>query len=74
NSTVVIKISLPSAGFTEITLYNIMGQKISRLLNKYKTAGSFSIRYNADHLSSGIYLIVLNQHNSYTIKKIILLK
>jgi len=74
NSTVVIKITLPSAGFTEITLYNIMGQKISTLLNKYKTSGNYSIKYNADNLSSGVYLVLLKQNQMISKQKIILLK
>ena len=74
NSTVTLKLSLPRSGFTEVSLYNILGQKIKTILEEYKPSGSYSIKYNADNLSSGVYLLMLRQNQFISQQKIILLK
>ncbi len=74
NSTVTLKLSLPHSGFTEVSLYNILGQKVKTILEEYKSSGNYNIKYNADNLSSGIYLVLLKQNQLISKQKIILLK
>ena len=74
NSTVNFNITLPENGMTEIYLFNILGEKISTILNDYKRSGSYNIKFNADNLPSGIYLATLQQGSMNTAHKIILLK
>ena len=74
NSIVTLNFTLPTSGITEISLYNMLGEKISTLLSDYKNSGSYSNSYNASKLSSGIYLVLLTQGSKNSIKKIILLK
>ncbi|GAB4288102.1 MAG: hypothetical protein Kow0098_05410 [Ignavibacteriaceae bacterium] len=74
NSTTNFRINLPEQGFTELSLYNILGQKIAIILEDYKTTGNYNIQYNANHLSSGVYLAVLKQNKLILKEKIILLK
>ncbi|MFZ2325047.1 MAG: T9SS type A sorting domain-containing protein [Ignavibacteriaceae bacterium] len=74
NSRTNFIINLPVSDYTELSLYNILGQKIATLIDEYKSAGNYNIQFNANHLSSGVYLAVLKQ-NKFTVKeKIILLK
>jgi hypothetical protein len=40
----------------ELSIYNILGQKIETLINKPMPAGSHEIEFNAINLSSGVYL------------------
>jgi len=74
NSTVNFKISLPESNFMELSLYNILGQKIATLFEEYKSAGTYNMQFNANHLSSGVYLAVLKQNKLILKEKIILLK
>ena len=74
NSTATLKISLPSSGIIELSIYNMLGQKITTILAEYKSSGHYNIKYNADNLSSGTYFVVLKQNGYITTNKIILLK
>ena len=74
NSTVNFNFTLATSGITDISLYNILGEKVSTILSDYKNSGSYSISYNADYLTSGIYLALLTQGSNSSIQKIILLK
>jgi len=74
NSTVTLKISLPHSGSTKLTIYNTLGQKIKTIMEAFKPAGNYNINYNADNLSSGVYLVLLKQNQTILTQKIILLK
>lgn len=74
NNTTNFKINIAKSDFTELSVYNILGQKIATLLQEFKSAGSYNIQFNANDLSSGVYLVVLNQSNLMLKEKIILLK
>lgn len=74
NPTTKIDYELPINGFTALAIYDILGNRISTLVNKEQTAGSYSVDFNATNLSSGIYFYTLTS-NSYTkTKKMILMK
>ena len=74
NSTVNFEINLPESDYTELSIYNILGQKIATLFDEQKSAGNYNIQFNANHLSSGVYFVVLKQNKLIVKEKIILLK
>jgi flagellar hook assembly protein FlgD len=84
NPTTRIEFSLPIATDVELTVYNILGQQVSSLINDQRSAGSHSVMWNADDsngmkLSSGIYFYMLKASgvdgtNFQEIKKMVLLK
>lgn len=74
NSTTNFKINLPESDFIELSVYNILGQKVATILDEYRTAGSYSVQFSANNLSSGVYLAVLKQNKFILKEKIILLK
>jgi len=74
NNSTTFDINLPETDQTELSIYNILGQKIATLIDEQKSAGNFNIQFNANHLSSGVYFAVLRQNELYTKEKIILLK
>lgn len=74
NSRVNFNITLPKNGMTEIYLFNILGEKVSTILNDYKSSGNYNIQFNANNLTTGIYLATLRQGLKSTTQKIILLK
>jgi hypothetical protein len=57
-----------------LKVYDITGNEVSRLVNEEKPAGSYEIEFNAESLSSGIYLYQLRAGNHVEMKKMILLR
>ncbi|MEQ9090991.1 MAG: T9SS type A sorting domain-containing protein, partial [Balneola sp.] len=55
NPTTNINYSVGEAGPVNITVYNVMGQKVAELLNTTKNAGSYQLTWNATGVASGIY-------------------
>ncbi len=64
NPSTTIKYSLGAAGFTEVTVYNIQGQIVNRLVNEQQTAGDYSVVWNGrnsngQQVTSGVYILNL---------------
>jgi hypothetical protein len=60
NPSTQISYSLPQAGMVKLTVYNIMGQEVARLVNEQKNAGSYSIEWAPKNLASGMYIYRIN--------------
>jgi hypothetical protein len=74
NPSTIISYSLPSSSNIKLIIYNTLSQTIKTLESGYKTAGNYSINFNASYLPSGIYFYKLEAGSFTQIKKMILLK
>ncbi len=82
NPTTTIKFDLPADGIITLEIYDILGRKISTLINEHRQAGSYEQVFDASSLSSGVYVYKLqvidpssNSGRSFVqSKKLILLK
>jgi hypothetical protein len=74
NPVTTINYSLPKAGIVKLTVYNSIGSKVGTIVNEYKPAGDYSVRFNGNNLASGIYLYRLESGNYNAVKKLILMK
>jgi hypothetical protein len=74
NPTTTISYSLPSASNVKLIVFNTLGQQIKTLVSEYKSAGNYTITFNASALPSGIYFYKLEAGPFTQIKKMILLK
>jgi len=74
NSSTEIKFDLPQNSFINLSIYNVMGQKVDELVNRNLSAGSHRIRWNADRLPSGLYYYRLQAGTNHLVKKMILMK
>lgn len=74
NPTTNIQFSLPQSGNVRLTIYNSIGQEVAQLVNGYKEAGSYTLKWDASNLSSGIYIYRLDAANTVIVKKMTLLK
>ena len=78
NPSTTIDFSLPESGNVTLTIYNITGQEVAKLVNGVQNAGSHKVVWNASNLSSGIYFYRLNfdgSNKKYSdIKSMVLLK
>ena len=66
--------SVPISEIVKIKVYNILGQEIKTLLNKFTEAGTYEIEFDGSNLSSGIYFYRLINCNYSISKKMILMR
>lgn len=74
NPTTKISFSIPKRSNVELKIYDILGRKISTLMNEEKTAGSYEVKFNASKLSSGIYFYQLKSGNFIETMKMLMMK
>ena len=75
NPTTTIAYEVPDEAPVEITVYDILGRKISTLVNDAShRAGSFDISFNGSGLGSGVYLVRLSTDSTSKVQKMTLLK
>lgn len=55
NPSTKIDFELPTDGKVTLSVYDMSGKQVSELINGFKTAGYYSVQFNASNLSSGIY-------------------
>jgi hypothetical protein len=74
NPSTTIEYSIPERTDVKLTIINIVGEKVAELVNLTMDAGSYSIKFNAANLPSGVYFYTLQAGDFVTSKKMILLK
>jgi hypothetical protein len=74
NPSTSIKFTIPESGFTTLKVYNILGNEVTTLISEELTQGSFSVKFDASELPSGVYLYTLTSNNFNETKKMLLLK
>jgi hypothetical protein len=80
NPNTNIKYSIPVQSQVSIKVFNSIGEKITELVNLNQSAGSYQVNWDAENLSSGIYLYSIeaipNDGSALfqSVKKMILLK
>lgn len=74
NSTSRIYVKIPEAGLLSIKVFNVIGEEISEIANEHYQAGNYSFYFNANELSSGVYLLRMKIGEKYLSHKIVLMK
>lgn len=74
NPTTRIEFDIPIATEVTLSLYNIVGQKISTLINEHKEAGHYGLVFNAGSLSSGLYFYHLTAGEQSYARKMCVVK
>jgi hypothetical protein len=62
NPTTTIRYALPVAGRVTLRIYNLLGQRISELVNAEQIAGAKEVVWQAHNVSSGLYFYRINIH------------
>ncbi|MFQ5603781.1 MAG: T9SS type A sorting domain-containing protein [bacterium] len=75
NPQTTIEFALPKDGFTSLKIYNISGQEVQTLVDKFLNAGVvYKTNFQGSNLPSGFYFYILTTSNPpWTIKKRMLL-
>lgn len=74
NPTTNISFTLPESSEVTIEVFNIQGQKVATLVNGTMNAGSHVVPFNAEALSSGIYLYRMTAGSFTQTQKMMLVK
>jgi hypothetical protein len=64
NPTTTIAYTVPERAHVRLTLYNMLGQKVSVLVDEVVEGGQKSVAFDAEELSSGVYLYRLQARPS----------
>ncbi len=74
NPVTQISFALPAGGHAELTVFNLMGQKVAELVNERLNAGAYKTLWNAANMPSGIYIYQLKIGAHRFTKKMTLMK
>ncbi|CAN5578495.1 hypothetical protein BH10BAC5_BH10BAC5_20220 [soil metagenome] len=69
-----IKFDLDRSAQTSLKVYDLSGKEIAALINDKMIAGSYSVKFNAGSLSSGVYYYSLISGNTKVTKKMMVVK
>jgi hypothetical protein len=74
NPTTIINYELQITNDVELTIYNVLGEKVKTLVSENQAVGSHSIEWDASDLASGIYYYELRTSDFRDVKKMVLMK
>jgi hypothetical protein len=74
NPTTTFEYSLAQPGHCELAVFNILGQKVTTLVNGYRAAGTYEVKWDASSHSSGVYFYRLESGDFSECKKAVLVK
>jgi hypothetical protein len=74
NPSTVIKYQVPENSFVTMTIYDVLGNEISKLVNQQQSPGYYSTTFEGHGLSSGLYIYNMKAGNFTASNKMILIK
>lgn len=74
NPSTQIQYSIAEAGLVNIRVFDILGRQVADLVNKQQSAGSYTVDFNAQNLSTGVYVYRIESGSFQASKKMILIK
>jgi len=74
NPTTKINFALPKQGLVTLKIYDVLGREVRTLVNDVKSAGQYSVDFNASEFSSGVYFYKLESGTFSEIKRMMLIK
>jgi hypothetical protein len=74
NPSTVISYDIPEASRVTLKVYDILGREVADLVNEYKEAGRYNVKFDASHLSTGIYIYQLRANDYVSVKKMSFVK
>jgi len=74
NPSTTIKFALSQDSKVNLTVFNILGESVAKLINQEMKAGYHQIEFDASHYASGIYLYSITAGDFVDVKKMVLMK
>ena len=66
--------SIPHNTMVSITIYDLMGREVSKLVNNIQQPGYYDIEWDASSFASGMYFITMKTSDFEASQKIVLIK
>jgi hypothetical protein len=74
NPSTVINYELPIIGPVTLKVYDVLGKEIATLVNETKSAGSYTVEWNASKFASGADFIKLTANHFSSVRKMLMIK
>jgi photosystem II stability/assembly factor-like uncharacterized protein len=74
NPVTVIKFDIPKASYTKLTVYDVLGREVIRLVDKKMEAGSYEVTWDASSYASGTYIYKFEAGDYISVRKMIFVK
>jgi hypothetical protein len=74
NPNTMIRYELPQDGQVTIDIFDILGQRVTTIVNEYKRADRYEVTFSSKGLASGVYIYQLRVNDFIQSKKMIILK
>jgi len=74
NPSTTIRFDLPEAAKVRLAVYDMLGREVAVLADEERPAGQHSVRFDAQRLSSGMYIFRLQAGSFHQTKKLMLMK
>jgi hypothetical protein len=74
NPATRIRFSVPNDEHVTLFVYDLLGREVAKLIDTRLTSGEHYATFDAQHLSSGIYIYRLHSGNRISVRRMMLLK
>lgn len=74
NPSTTIKYQIPADANISLKIYDVLGNEVDELVNEFKTAGYYEVKFNASKLTSGVYFYRIESDNFTQTRKMLLMK
>jgi hypothetical protein len=74
NPVTKINFDIPEDGKVNLRIYDMLGREVATLVNDVRTAGYYTVNFDASRLSSGMYFYRLSAGNYNAVKKMAVIK
>jgi hypothetical protein len=74
NPITTIQFFIPELSRVAVSIYDLQGRLVETLVDEKLSHGNYTVRWNAEGFSSGMYFILLNGSERREIQKIVLVK
>ncbi len=74
NPRTTINYSISKSGFVQLTVYDVLGRDVAKLVNEHQKNGKYSVQFNASNLPSGVYFYKIVSGSFSKVNKMLLLR
>lgn len=74
NPSTVVSFTLPQGQFIELSVFDVLGNKVAEIYKGYKEEGTYSESFDASRLTAGAYFIKLSAGKFTQVQKAMLVK
>lgn len=74
NPATTLRYELPQAEAVRLEVFDMLGRRVAVLVDEQQQAGRYTVRFDAEHLASGVYLYRIQAGGFVEVKQMVLLK